>query len=351
LQQKLKNMGQVLVTGGVGYIGSHTVVELINAGFEVCIIDNLSNSRIEVLDGIEKITGKRPAFENIDLKEQDKVESFFQKYTEIDSIIHFAASKAVGESVEKPTKYYRNNLVSLLNIIDTMVKYKVPNIVFSSSCTVYGQPDELPVTEKAPIKKALSPYGNTKQISEEILQDSINAYPELKVISLRYFNPIGAHPSALIGELPLGVPANLVPFITQTAIGLRKELLVFGDDYNTPDGSCIRDYINVVDLAKAHVVAIERLQKQKNKAPFEVFNIGTGNGLSVFEIIRTFEKVTGVKLNYRVVGRRAGDVEKVWADTSYANNELGWKAEKSIEETLLSAWNWEKYIRQNPNFK
>ncbi|MEJ5264941.1 MAG: UDP-glucose 4-epimerase GalE [Bacteroidales bacterium] len=343
-------MGQILVTGGVGYIGSHTVVELIEAGFEVCIIDNLSNSRIEVLDGIEKITGVRPVFEKIDLTDQQAVDHFFQKYPNIDSIIHFAASKAVGESVQKPTLYYRNNLVSLINLIDSMVKYQIPNFVFSSSCTVYGQPDELPVTEQAPIKKALSPYGNTKQISEEILQDSVRAFPGLKVISLRYFNPIGAHPSALIGELPLGVPANLVPFITQTAIGLRKELQVFGNDYNTPDGSCIRDYINVVDLARAHVVAIRRLIEGKNKSTFEVFNIGTGKGLSVFEIINTFEKVTGVKLNYRVVGRRPGDVEKVWADTSYANNELGWKAEKTIEETLLSAWKWEQYIRQQKGF-
>ncbi len=339
-------MRQVLVTGGIGYIGSHTVVELIKAGYKVCIIDNLSNSRIEVLDGIEKITGVRPAFENIDLKDREAVEFFFNKYQEIDSIIHFAASKAVGESVEKPTLYYRNNIVSLLNLIDSMIKYKIPYFVFSSSCTVYGQPDELPVTEKAPIKKALSPYGNTKQISEEILQDSVNAHPGIKVISLRYFNPIGAHPTALIGELPLGVPANLVPFITQTAIGIRKELQVFGDDYNTPDGSCIRDYINVVDLARAHVVAIQRLLEGKNKDSFEVFNIGTGKGLSVFEIIHTFEKVTGVKLNYRVVGRRAGDVEKVWADTTYANHELGWKAEKTIEETLLSAWKWEQYVRK-----
>ncbi len=342
---------QVLVTGGVGYIGSHTVVELINEGFDVVIIDNLSNSRIEVLDGIEKITGVRPAFEKIDLTEKEKLDDFFRKYNKVEAIIHFAASKAVGESVQKPTLYYRNNLVSLLNIIDAMITFGVPNIVFSSSCTVYGQPDELPVTEKAPIKKALSPYGNTKQISEEILQDTLVAHPQLKVISLRYFNPIGAHPSALIGELPLGVPANLVPFITQTAIGIRKELQVFGNDYNTPDGSCIRDYINVVDLARAHVVAIDRLLKNKNKDSFEVFNIGTGRGLSVFEIINTFEKVTGVKLNYRVVGRRAGDVEQVWADTSYANEELGWKAEKTIEETLLSAWNWEKYIRQQINFK
>jgi len=340
-----KRKNRVLVTGGTGYIGSHTVVELIEKGYDIVIIDDLSNSQIEVLDGIKKITGIKPLFEKIDLKEYDKVDAFFKKYNDIVAVIHFAASKAVGESVEKPLMYYRNNLVSLLNIIDCMIKYNVDNLVFSSSCTVYGQPDILPVKEDAPIKKALSPYGNTKQISEEILQDTTIANHSLKVISLRYFNPIGAHPSAYIGELPLGVPANLVPFITQTAIGIRKELQVFGNDYNTPDGSCIRDYINVVDLSKAHVVAVERLLNKKNKKSLEIFNIGTGKGLSVLEIIKTFEKVTGVKLNYRIVGRRPGDIEKVWADTTYANEELGWKAEKSIEETLLSAWKWEQYIR------
>lgn len=336
---------QVLVTGGTGYIGSHTAVELINEGFEVVIIDNLSNSQIEVLDGIEKITGVRPAFEQFDLTDNTKTDAFFKKYPKLDAIIHFAASKAVGESVDKPTLYYRNNLTTLLNLLDGMVKYNVNNIVFSSSCTVYGQPDILPVTENAPIKKALSPYGNTKQICEEILQDSTVPNKDLKIIALRYFNPIGAHPTALIGELPLGVPANLIPFVTQTAIGLRKELSVYGNDYNTPDGTCIRDYINVVDLAKAHVVAVNRMINNKNKASFEVFNIGTGNGSTVFEIINSFEKVTGVKLNYKVVGRRAGDIEKVWADTTYANKELGWKAEKTLDETLLSAWKWEKFIR------
>jgi UDP-glucose 4-epimerase len=336
---------QVLVTGGTGYIGSHTSVELINEGFEVIIIDNLSNSQIEVLDGIEKITGIRPIFENFDLTDVKSTRDFFEKYSKLEAIIHFAASKAVGESVDKPTLYYRNNITSLLNLLDNMSENKVNNIVFSSSCTVYGQPDILPVTEKAPIKKALSPYGNTKQICEEILLDTCLPNKHLKVVALRYFNPIGAHPTTLIGELPLGVPANLVPFITQTAIGLRKELNVYGNDYNTPDGSCIRDYINVVDLAKAHVVAINRLIKNKNKSNFEIFNIGTGQGSTVFEVINSFEKVTGIKLNYKVVGRRAGDIEKVWADTSFANQELGWKAEKTLDETLLSAWKWEKYIR------
>ena len=336
---------QVLVTGGTGYIGSHTAVELINEGYEVVIIDDLSNSNAEVIDGIEKITGVRPDFEQFNLCDTDKVNNFFEKYPKIEAIIHFAASKAVGESVEKPFKYYRNNLLSLVNILEAMGTYKVNNIVFSSSCTVYGQPDVLPVTENAPIKQALSPYGNTKQICEEILQDAIVPNKDLKTIALRYFNPVGAHPTALIGELPLGVPANLVPFITQSAIGLRKELSVYGNDYNTPDGSCIRDYINVVDLAKAHVVAINRLIENKNKKAFEIFNIGTGNGSSVFEIINTFEKATGVKINYKVVGRRAGDIEKVWAETSFANNELGWKAEKTLEETLASAWKWEQYIR------
>ena len=336
---------QVLVTGGTGYIGSHTAVELINEGFDVVIVDNLSNSSLEVLDGVEKITGVRPDFEQFDLTDKTKTDAFFKKYNRIEAIIHFAASKAVGESVEKPTLYYRNNLVSLLNLIDNMAANGIKHIVFSSSCTVYGQPEILPVTEEAPIQKAMSPYGNTKQICEEILQDSIVANKALNVIALRYFNPIGAHPTALIGELPLGVPANLVPFITQTAFGLRKELSVFGSDYNTPDGSCIRDYINVVDLAQAHVVAINRMIKGLNLSAFEMFNIGTGNGVSVFEIINSFEKVTGIKLNYKVVGRRAGDIEKVWADTTKANNVLGWKATRTLDETLISAWKWEQFIR------
>lgn len=336
---------KILVTGGTGYIGSHTVVELQESGYEVLIVDDLSNSTIDVLHSIEKITGIKPVFEQFDLTDNQKTEDFFKQNPGIDAIIHFAASKAVGESVEKPLLYYRNNLVSLMNLLDCQLKYNVPNIVFSSSCTVYGQPEILPVTEKTPRKDAESPYGNTKRVNEDILQDTIAANPDLRGIALRYFNPIGAHPSALIGELPLGVPQNLVPFITQTAAGLRDELKVFGDDYNTPDGSAIRDYINVVDLAKAHVVAINRLLQKKNKANYEIFNLGTGNGASVLEIIRAFEKSTGVKLNYKIVARRAGDIEKIWADTTFANEELGWKAEKGLEETLLSAWNWEKKVR------
>ena len=337
---------QILVTGGTGFIGSHTVVELINEGFETIIIDNLSNSSEEVLSGIEKITGVKPIFENFDLTNNEKVVSFFKRYPNIDSIIHFAASKAVGESVEKPLLYYRNNLVGLINILSAMKEFNVPNLVFSSSCTVYGEPDELPVTEKSAIKTAGSPYGNTKQISEEIIRDTLNVSPELKAICLRYFNPIGAHPSALIGELPLGIPANLVPFITQTAAGLREKLSIFGSDYDTPDGTCIRDYIHVVDLAKAHVHAIKRMINAKNKSNCEFFNIGTGNGLSVLELVNTFQKVNNVKVNYQIVDRRPGDIVAVYADTTLANNELGWKAESTIEETLASAWKWEKKIRE-----
>ena len=337
---------KILVTGGTGYIGSHTVVELQEAGYEVVVVDNLSNSGIEVLGNIEKITGKKPAFEKFDLSDREKTEDFFKRNTDIEAIIHFAASKAVGESVEKPLHYYRNNLVSLMNLLDCQLKFKIQHIVFSSSCTVYGQPDKLPVTENTPRKDAESPYGNTKRVNEDILNDTIKAHPQLKGIALRYFNPIGAHPSALIGELPLGVPQNLVPFITQTAAGIREELKVFGDDYDTPDGSAIRDYINVVDLAKAHVVAIERLLHEKNKQNYEVFNLGTGKGISVLEMVTGFEKATGVKLNYKIVGRRAGDIEKIWADTTFANEELGWKAEKDLEETLLSAWEWEKKVRK-----
>ena len=334
-------MAKVLVTGGTGYIGSHTVVELINEGFEVDVMDNLSNSNIDVLNGIEKITGVRPAFENIDCVDYVSLDRMFEKHQNIDAIIHFAASKAVGESVEKPLLYYRNNLVSLINLLQLMPIHKIASVVFSSSCTVYGQPDILPVTENAPIKPALSPYGNTKQIGEEIIRDTIHANPNYKSIILRYFNPIGAHPSAEIGELPNGVPNNLLPFVTQTAIGLRKQLQVFGNDYNTPDGSCIRDYINVVDLAKAHVISVRRLLEGTGKSTVETFNFGTGRGLSVLEIINTFEKVTGVPVPYRIVGRREGDIEKVWADPSFANNELGWKASETVEETLRSAWAWE----------
>ena len=336
---------QVLVTGGTGYIGSHTVVELQAVGFDVVIIDDLSNSSAEVVDNIEKISGIRPAFEEFNLLDSVKLEAFFEKYSKIEAIIHFAAFKAVGESVAKPLAYYRNNLVSLMNILDCMSKYKIPNLVFSSSCTVYGQPDQLPVTEDTPKKDAESPYGNTKAIAEEVLRDVVKVTPDVKVIALRYFNPVGAHPSALIGELPSGVPNNLVPFITQTAAGIRQQLSVFGNDYNTPDGSCIRDYINVVDLAKAHVVAINRLLNNSNADRYEYFNIGTGTGASVLEVVNTFEEATGVKVNYKIVDRRAGDIEKIYADTTRANTVLGWKAETSLYDTLLSAWNWEKKLR------
>ncbi|MEI6139390.1 MAG: UDP-glucose 4-epimerase GalE [Mariniphaga sp.] len=336
---------QVLVTGGTGYIGSHTVVELQAVGYEVVIIDDLSNSTADVIDNIEKISGIRPAFEEFNLLNNVQLEAFFEKYSEIDAIIHFAAFKAVGESVAKPLSYYRNNLVSLMNILDCMSKYHVPNLVFSSSCTVYGQPDHLPVTENTPKKDAESPYGNTKAISEEILRDVVQVTPQVNVIALRYFNPIGAHPTSLIGELPRGVPGNLVPFITQTAAGIRQELSVFGDDYDTPDGSNIRDYINVVDLAKAHVIAIDRLINKTNADRFEYFNIGTGKGVSVLEVVHTFEEATGVKLNYKIVNRRPGDVVKIYADTTIANTVLGWSAETSLADTLLSAWNWEKKVR------
>ena len=337
-------MAKILVTGGTGYIGSHTVVELQKVGFDVIIFDNLSNSSIDVLNGIEKITGIRPAFENIDCVDYVSMDRMFEKYKGIDAIIHFAASKAVGESVEKPLLYYRNNLVSLINLLQLMPTHKVKNFVFSSSCTVYGQPDVLPVTESAPIKPALSPYGNTKQVSEEIIRDTIHANPCYQSTILRYFNPIGAHPSGEIGELPSGVPNNLLPFVTQTARGLRKQLLVFGDDYNTPDGSCVRDYINVVDLAKAHVIAVQRMLNKRAKSHVETFNLGTGRGLSVLEIIKTFEKVNGVSIPYKIVDRREGDIEKVWADPSYANNELGWTATETVEDTLRSAWVWEQKL-------
>ncbi len=338
-------MKQVLVTGGTGYIGSHTTVILLEQGYDVVIVDDLSNSTIDVIDGIEKITKIRPKFEEFDLKEKDKLFVFFKKYPDLNSIIHFAAFKAVGESVEKPLEYYQNNLISLMNLLEGVRIYNIPNFVFSSSCTVYGEPDALPVSEDAPIKKANSPYGNTKQISEEIIEDFIKSANNTKAISLRYFNPIGAHPSALIGELPQGIPDNLLPFITQTAIGIRKQLIINGNDYNTPDGTCIRDYINIMDLARAHVVAINRLINGGNRYNYEFFNLGTGNGVSVMKMVKTFEKVTGVNLNYKIGGRRSGDVEKVFADTSLANKELGWKAEISLDDTILSAWNWEKYYR------
>ena len=335
---------KILVTGGTGYIGSHTVVELQNAGYEVVIIDNLSNSSADVVDNIEKVSGIRPAFEKLDCLDYAGLDAVFAKYKGIKAIIHFAASKAVGESVEKPLLYYRNNLVSLINLLELMPKHGVEGIVFSSSCTVYGQPDHLPVTEEAPIKKAESPYGNTKQINEEIVRDTVASGAPINAILLRYFNPIGAHPSALLGELPNGVPNNLIPFLTQTVAGIRPQLSVFGDDYNTPDGSPIRDYIDVVDLAKAHVVAIRRLLDGKNKANYEYFNIGTGNGVSVLELIHAFERATGKKVNYKITGRRAGDIEKVWADTTLANTELGWKAQVSLEETLANTWRWQEKL-------
>ena len=338
-------MKRVLVTGGTGFIGSHTAVELINEGFEVVIIDNLHNSDITVLDGIEAITGIRPGFHNFDLCDREKLADFFEKSGKIDAVVHFAAFKAVGESVHKPLEYYRNNLGSLMNLLEMMPRFGIPALVFSSSCTVYGQPDRLPVTEDSPVKEAASPYGYTKQVGEVIIRDTMSAVSSLKAISLRYFNPIGAHPSALIGELPRGVPENLVPFITQTAFGLRDELKVFGNDYDTPDGSCIRDYLHVVDLAKAHVVALRRLLDGKNKKNYEVFNLGTGTGVSVLEAIASFERVSGVKLRYKITGRRAGDIEKIWADPSHANKELGWKTESSLDQAMETAWRWEKKIR------
>ena len=337
---------RILVTGGTGYIGSHTVVELQNSGYEVIIIDNLSNSSADVVDNIEKVSGIRPAFEKLDCLDFAGLDAVFAKYKGIKAIIHFAASKAVGESVEKPLLYYRNNLVSLINLLELMPKHGVEGIVFSSSCTVYGQPDELPVTEKAPIKKAESPYGNTKQINEEIIRDTVASGAPINAIMLRYFNPIGAHPTAFIGEMPNGVPQNLIPYLTQTAMGIRKELSVFGDDYDTPDGSCIRDYIYVVDLAKAHVCAMTRIMEDQTTEPVEVYNIGTGTGTSVLELINAFEKATGVKLNYKIVGRRAGDIEKVWGNVDKANKVLGWKAETPLEDVLASAWKWQCVLRE-----
>ena len=338
----------ILVTGGCGFIGSHTTVELQEAGYDVVIVDNLSNSRIEVLDGIEKITGKRPAFEQVDLRDQEATEGVFKKYPQIKGIIHFAASKAVGESVEKPLLYYRNNIVSLINLLELMPKYDVKGIIFSSSCTVYGQPtkENLPVTEEAPIQKALSPYGNTKQINEEIIQDYVHSGAPIKSIILRYFNPIGAHPSALIGELPNGVPMNLIPFVTQTAMGIREQLKIFGNDYNTPDKTCIRDYIYVVDLAKAHVKAMERVLDKPECEAVEVFNIGTGKGLSTLEVVEGFEKATGVKVNWTYAPRREGDIEQVWGNVDKANKVLGWKAETPTEEILRTAWHWQQQLRE-----
>lgn len=338
--------GKILVTGGTGYIGSHTTVELQSCGYEVVIIDNLSNSNIDVLDGIERITGIRPEFIKGDCTNIKCLIDIFEKHNNIAGIINFAASKAVGESVENPILYYRNNLNTLMNLLELMTKYGVKGIVFSSSCTVYGEPDINPVTENSPIKTATSPYGNTKQICEEIISDYIKSGVNIKSTILRYFNPVGAHASAEIGELPNGVPQNLVPYLTQTAIGVRKELSVFGNDYNTPDGSCIRDFINVVDLAKAHVCALDRMISNPECESLEIYNLGTGNGVSVLELINAFEKVTGVKVPYKIVGRRVGDIEKVWGNPSRANEVLGWKAEIDIEETMLTAWNWQLKLRE-----
>ena len=334
----------VLVSGGAGYIGSHTAVELISAGYSVVIADNLSNSDMSGVEGVRAITGVDVPFINVDCCDKAAFAQLFEQY-DFDSVIHFAAFKAVGESVADPMKYYRNNLLSFLNIIDLMREYGRKNIVFSSSATVYGEAEELPVTEQTERKPATSAYGNTKQMCEDILRDSVAAYPELKGIALRYFNPIGAHPSALIGELPRGVPQNLVPYVTQTAAGVRECLSIFGDDYPTEDGSCLRDYIDIVDLAKAHVAAIDRMVECEDRDSYEIFNVGTGRAVSVVELVNTFERVNNLKLNYKVAPRRAGDVVSVWADTSLANNVLCWCAERTLDETLKSAWEWEKRVR------
>lgn len=340
------NRPLILVTGGTGFIGSHTTVELQQAGYDVVIVDNLSNSGADVVDGIERITGIRPALETVDLKDAEATEEVFRKYKNIKGIIHFAASKAVGESVEKPLMYYRNNILSLVNVLELMPKYGVEALIFSSSCTVYGQPtaDNLPVTEDAPIQKALSPYGNTKQINEEIIADFIHSGAPLKSVILRYFNPIGAHPTAEIGELPCGVPANLIPFVTQTADGIRQQLLIFGNDYNTPDGTCIRDYIYVVDLAKAHVAALSHILNE-DASQIDYFNIGTGHGLSTLEVVEGFEKATGVKLNWKYAPRREGDIEQVWGNVDKAKRELHWQADTPIEDILRSAWKWQQKLR------
>jgi len=338
-------MKKVLVTGGLGYIGSHTTVALIESGFEVIIIDDLSNASKEVLTGIKAITGVLPEFHQLDLRDKEAVQGFFKTHNDLNHAIHFAASKAVGESVSDPLLYYENNLMGLINLLNPLIS-KPSGVIFSSSCTVYGQADQMPITEKAPIKTAESPYGNTKQIGEEILRDTVAAHPQLSVVALRYFNPIGAHESAEIGELPIGVPQNLVPFITQTAIGMRAQLSVWGDDYPTPDGTCIRDYIHVVDLAHAHVAALNRLIQEQQETSFEVFNVGTGKGSSVLEVIESFERVSGQKLNYRIAERRAGDVIQAYADTTKANEVLGWKAQFTLDDAMRSAWKWEQKVRR-----
>lgn len=339
-------MTKILVTGGTGFIGSHTAVELTNKGYTVLIADNLSNSNADVVDAIEKITGIRPLFERTDLSVRSQADELFAKHSDIAAVINFAAFKAVGESVKEPLKYYGNNLSIVFNLLANMEKYGIRNFVQSSSCTVYGEPDTLPISEDSPLKPATSPYGNTKKMVEDILSD-VAKQDKISAIALRYFNPIGAHPSGLIGELPRGVPNNLMPFITQTAIGIRQQLSVFGDDYDTPDGTCIRDYIHVVDLAKSHVSAVERLAGQRNKSNIEFFNIGTGNGFSVMEVIKSFEKTSGVKLNYKIAGRREGDIVKIWADTTLSNRELGWKAEHTLDDMTRDAWNWEKKLQSS----
>ncbi|MCF6140208.1 UDP-glucose 4-epimerase GalE [Flavobacterium sp. K77] len=335
---------KILVTGGLGFIGSHTVVELQNEGFEVVVVDNLSNTSLDVLDGIQNITGVKPAFEKIDLREKDKVQDFFKRHDDIAGVIHFAASKAVGESVENPLLYYENNISALIYLLQELQQKPEANFIFSSSCTVYGQAETMPITENASIQTAMSPYGNTKQIGEEIITDTAKV-TNINAILLRYFNPIGSHPSAEIGELPLGVPQNLVPFITQTGMGLRAELSVYGNDYPTPDGTAIRDYIHVVDLAKAHVIALQRLLNKKNQTKVETFNLGTGTGSSVLEVIETFEKVSGKQLPYKIVGRREGDITSAYASTERANEVLGWKAQSTLEEAMASAWKWEQKVR------
>ena len=339
-------MKKILVTGGTGFIGSHTTVELQQKGYEVYIVDDLSNSSADVVDNIAKITGVKPHFGKVDVADKGQLFDFLRQHDGIESVIHFAASKAVGESVQQPLKYYRNNLNGVINVLEAMKEFGIRNLVFSSSCTVYGQPEKLPVTEQSPIQPALSPYGNTKQINEEIIRDFVKVNPEIHCIALRYFNPIGAHPSSLIGELPLGVPANLIPYITQTAAGIRECLSVFGDDYNTPDGTAIRDYIDIIDLANAHIAAINRMEQGKQKAGLEFFNIGTGNGASVLELLHSFERATGVKVPHKIAARRPGDIVQIWADPKRANEVLGWHAEISLDDTMLSAWNWQKRLRE-----
>ncbi len=339
-------MGRILVTGGTGYIGSHTVVELLENNYQVSIVDDLSNSKVEVVQDIQEITGKSVQFYQIDLTNADALGDYFSK-NKVDAVIHFAASKAVGESVEKPLHYYKNNLLGLINLVECMEKHDVGSLIFSSSCTVYGQPELLPVTETSPILPAESPYGNTKQVGEEMIRDNVAVSSQMNAISLRYFNPIGAHHSAQIGELPQGIPNNLLPYLLKVVAGNLAELSVFGDDYNTPDGTCIRDYIHVVDLAKAHVIALQRLLSGQNKLPYEIFNLGTGQGYSVLEVINTFEKVTGQKVPYKVVSRRDGDIEKIYADTSYTNEELGWRAQLGLDEMLLSAWKWQQELDED----